>query len=260
MSSNQFQSPARILITGATGGIGSALAQRYAKPGRNLVLQGRDVVRLEKLATACQALGADVDTAALDFSNAQALDAWLDQLAGQEAFDLLIVNAGVSSNVRQNPEGETWESIQHVIDINLRAALQTVAKLLPTMRQRGHGQIALISSLSAYYGLGLTPAYCASKAALKAYGEASRSWLGGEGIAVNVVLPGFVKTPMSDGFPAAKPFMLQPDRAARIIERGLMRNRARISFPFPLSFAMWGLSVLPAAISERILRALHYGD
>lgn len=260
MSVNRFRSPSRILITGATGGIGGALARRYAQPGRTLILQGRDEAKLAQLAAACRTLGADVNTGALDFRNAQALNAWLDQLAGQETFDLLIINAGVSSNVRQNPEGETWESVQHVIDINLRAALQTVTRLLPAMRQRGHGQIALISSLSAYYGLGLTPAYCASKAALKAYGEASRSWLGSEGIAVNVVLPGFVKTPMSESFPAAKPFMLQPDEAARIIERGLLLNRARISFPFPLSFAMWGLSVLPAAVSERILRALHYGN
>jgi short-subunit dehydrogenase len=247
------------LITGASGGIGGALARRYAQPGRSLILQGRDPARLESIVDACRALGAEVQSAVVDFSDRQETANWLEQLATQTAIDLLIVNAGITSNVRDNAEGETWDAVQQVIDVNLHAAMHTVNSLLPAMRRQGRGQIALISSLSAYHGLGLTPAYCASKAALKAYGEALRGWLGSEGIAVNVVLPGFVETSMSARFPAAKPFMLRPDKAAQIIERGLARNRARISFPFPLNLAMWGLSVLPTALSERILRVLGYG-
>jgi short-subunit dehydrogenase len=235
------------------------LARRYAQPGRTLILQGRNPTRLKNIVDACRKLGAETQSAVVDFGDHQRLNDWLEELATQKSPDLLIVNAGVTSNVRENPDGESWDAVQQVIDVNLHAALHTVNSLLPAMRRRGHGQIALVSSLAAYHGLGLTPAYCASKAALKAYGEALRGWLRSEGIAVNVVLPGFVETSMSERFPAAKPFMLQPDKAAQIIERGLASNRARISFPFPLNFAMWGLSVMPATVSERILRMLHYG-
>jgi short-subunit dehydrogenase len=142
--------------------------------------------------------------------------------------------------------------------INALAAMATVAGLLPSMRRRGRGQIALISSLSAWYGLGLTPAYCASKAALKAYGEALGGWLAPHGIGVTVVLPGFVRSAMSDRFPGPRPFLITPDRAARCIRRGLERGRSRIAFPWPLALGMWCLAVLPSGLSRWILGRLGY--
>ena len=132
-------------------------------------------------------------------------------------------------------------------------------ELLPSMRARGHGQIALVSSLAAYYGLPVTPSYCASKAGIKAYGEAMRGWLAGEGICVSVVMPGYVESQMCREMPGPKPFMWSPERAAAYIRQGLARNEARISFPFPLNLGTWFLAVLPAALSERILRLFKYG-
>jgi short-subunit dehydrogenase len=126
------------------------------------------------------------------------------------------------------------------------------------MRRRRTGQIALVSSLAAYVGMPVTPVYCASKAALKAYGEALRGWLAPQGVAVNVVLPGFVRTAMSDRFTAAKPWMMSPEEAALRIRRGLERNHARIAFPRPLAWGMWALSVLPMGMSQRILRSFGY--
>jgi short-subunit dehydrogenase len=146
-----------------------------------------------------------------------------------------------------------------VIDVNLKAAMALSHALIPGMRRRGSGQIALMSSLSAYFGLPVTPAYCASKAGLKAYGEALRGWLAPEGIAVNVVLPGFVASAMSDRFPAPRPFMMQPARAARLIRRGLARNRAHVAFPWPLRLGMWSLGLLPPDLSLLILRRLGFG-
>jgi short-subunit dehydrogenase len=144
------------------------------------------------------------------------------------------------------------------MEVNLHAALATAHVLAQVMRQRGCGQIALISSLSAYFGLPVTPSYCASKAALKAYGESLRGSLAGFGIAVNVVLPGFVETDMSARFPGPKPLQQSPDAAAAVIRRGLARNRARIAFPAPLSWGMWWLSVLPPGVSIRILKRLGF--
>jgi hypothetical protein len=113
------------------------------------------------------------------------------------------------------------------------------------MRARRSGQLALISSLAAYYGLPVTPSYCASKAALKAYGEAIRGWLASEGVRVSVVMPGYVESQMCREMPGPKPFLWSAERAAQHIRLGLARNRARISFPFPLNLGTWLLAVLP---------------
>jgi len=253
-----YASPVSILITGATGGIGKALALAYAAPARTLVLHGRDAVKLGALKLACEQRGAQVILLVVDLMDVEKLMSSLDAVCRGAAVDLVIVNAGTTNS--PGADGEAWADIQRVIDINLRAAMATIAGVLPHLRDRRHGQVALISSLSAYAGLPVTPAYNASKAALKIYGESLRGWLGPQGIAVNVVLPGFVETAMSAKFPAAKPFLLSPESAALKIKSGLTRNQARISFPLPLAFGMWALSVLPVAWSQWILRKMGFAD
>ncbi|MBL8398445.1 MAG: SDR family NAD(P)-dependent oxidoreductase [Candidatus Accumulibacter sp.] len=259
MTGSTPSSPHTVLITGATGGIGGALAQIYAEAGRTLILQGRNAMRLEELAGSCTARGARVLTEVLDLTDRQATDQWLRQVSLAEAPDLVIVNAGLNNNISSDGAGERWQDIRSVLEVNLIAALATIDAVLPMMRARKRGQIALISSLAAYHGLPITPSYCASKAGLKAYGEALRGWLAPEGIWVNVVMPGYVESKMCREMRGPKPFLWPPERAAAYIRRGLARNRARISFPFPLNFGTWWLAVLPAGISWRILRLLNYG-
>ncbi len=258
-ASRSYRNPGTVLITGASGGIGAALAKLYAEPGRSLVLHGRNADKLAALVSVCRERGARVTVVTGDLRDAEG---WMQRLAAfcaDRPLDLAIVNAGVTAHIGDRGEGESWAAIDEIIDINIRGTLATVQALLPAMRRHRCGQIALVSSLSAYYGLPITPAYCASKAALKAYGEGLRGWLTPEGIAVTVILPGFVATPMSARFPGPKFFVLRPEVAAAAIRTGLARNRARISFPVPLSWGMWWLAVLPPAVSERILRLAGYG-
>ena len=258
-SRRSWQHPSTILITGATGGIGAALARSYAQHGRTLLLHGRDATRLASVTRDCELRGAQVHAVIFDLRDAAAGIEVLRSLSTQHVIDLAIVNAGVSSAIGTGEEAENWDVARAVLAVNLDGAIATVAGVLPEMRRRSAGQIALVSSLAAYFGLPVTPIYCASKAALKTYGEALRGWLAPQGIAVNVVLPGFVRTAMSDRFAAGKPLMLSPERAAILIRRGLERNRARIAFPRMLAWGMWWLAVLPPPISQRILRVLGYG-
>jgi short-subunit dehydrogenase len=250
-----MRAPSRILITGATGGIGSALALAYAQPGRTLWLQGRRREVLAQLAKECADRGARVHSEVLDVRDTQALIGWVDGFARE--VDLAIVNAGVSSNMRT---GERWEDVDHILQVNVRGAMAVVCAVLPSMRERGSGQIALVTSIAAWHGVPVIPAYSASKAALKAYGEALRGWLAGSGVEVNVVLPGFVHSAMSDRFPARRRFMVSPEEAARRIQRGLADNRAYIAFPFLPSLFMRTLAILPPAVSQSLLRALGYSS
>ncbi len=245
--------PTRVLITGATGAIGFALAEVYARPSVTLHLHGRNETRLSEVAAACTAKGAEVRTQLLDLRDFSALQDWLGSLG---PLDLVIINAGMNTHIGPNGEPEPWDEVEELLDVNLKAAMVAVQAVLPAMRARGSGQIALVSSLAGYFGLPVTPTYCATKAGLKAYGEALRGWLAPEGIRVNVIMPGYVRSPMCDDMPGPKPFLWSPERAAKAIMRGLKRDHERISFPFPLNWGTWWLAVLPASFSTRIVRWL----
>ncbi|MCP3867015.1 MAG: SDR family NAD(P)-dependent oxidoreductase, partial [Gammaproteobacteria bacterium] len=191
----------RILLIGATSAIGGALAEIYARHGVVLYLHGRNEERLTEVASRCRAKGTEVVTHLLDVRDFTAMQGWLRTL---DALDLVIITAGINTHIGPAGEPEPWDRVEALMDVNLKAAMVIVQSVLPAMRARGRGQIALFSSLAAYFGLPVTPSYCASKAAIKAYGEALRGWLGPQGIRINVIMPGYVKSPMCDEMPGPK--------------------------------------------------------
>ncbi|MCE5241671.1 MAG: SDR family NAD(P)-dependent oxidoreductase [Syntrophobacteraceae bacterium] len=249
-----------VLITGATGAIGGALAEVYAAPGGTLILLGRNRKRLAEAAERCELKGARVLMYCIDLRDRDALCAALKEICAAECPDLVIANAGVSTGIGPDGAPERWEKVEELLEVNVLGTVATVNSVLPFMIDRGCGQIALISSLAGYYGLPITPSYSASKAAIKAYGEGLRGWLAPKGIRVNVVMPGNVDSEMCRNDPGPKPFLWPAERAAEAIRKGLAADRPRISFPFPLDWGCWFLSILPPALSERILRLLHYAS
>lgn len=252
-----------VLITGATGAIGGALANAYADPSTHLVLHGRQQEKLEALATTCRQQGAQVTLSTINLTDDHALKSWLAEVCAQQVPDILIANAGKNTHPQGPDILEPWADVQALLDINLKTPIAMVQHLVPAMQTRGSGQLVLISSLAAWHGLPTTPSYSASKAGIKAYGEGLRGLLAPHGIGVTVVMPGYVTSPMCKAMPGPKPWEWPPKRAAKVIKRGIAANRARISFPFPLNFGTWWLAVLPAGISQWLIKRLgfnHSGD
>jgi short-subunit dehydrogenase len=246
--------PRFILITGASNGIGAALARAYAAPRTHLALCGRDAARLAAVANMCRERGAEVIEACLDVTEAAALAAWIENVDRASPLELVIANAGVQGGLSRGGAGESLDELHRVMAVNFGGVSNTIHPVLPAMRRRRRGQIALIASLAALRGLPYSPGYCASKAAVRIYGEALRSWLAPEGIGVSVVLPGFVETRLSNTVSGPKPLILSPERAAAIIRHGLAKGRRQIAFPYPLYLGMQLIRVLPAGLVDPILR------
>lgn len=257
--SHKTDLPSRILITGASGALGAALAEEYAAPGRHLLLHGRNAEALQQVADTCRAKGALVETHVLDLSSPDSVHVWMTELCTRHVPDLVIANAGRNTNVGEDCAGEPFTEAVALVQVNLLSTMALFDAVLPFYRSQGRGQFAIISSLAAYYGLAMTPTYCATKAALKSYGTSLRAWLHKENIHVSTIFPGYVASRMCSAMPGPKPFLMTPQKAARRIRRGLERNRARISFPFPLNLGVWGLGLLPVCLAMPVARLLGYG-
>ncbi|MCC8396970.1 SDR family NAD(P)-dependent oxidoreductase [Paraburkholderia sp. MMS20-SJTR3] len=250
--------PRHIVITGASAGLGRSLALAYAGQGIVLGMIGRDTNRLEASAQACRARGAQVETAQIDVRDAAAIEDWLNGFDDRHPIDLLIANAGAASTLASPRDWEELERTAAIVDTNFYGAIHAVLPVVTRMRARKHGHVALISSIAALRGMAISPAYCASKAAIKAYGDSVRPLLLRDGIRMSIVLPGFVKTAMSDVFPGDKPFLWSADKAAAHIQRKLTAGRSEIAFPSLLALGMRLLPLLPATLADAILGALSY--
>ncbi|NYZ14897.1 SDR family NAD(P)-dependent oxidoreductase [Azospirillum sp. RWY-5-1] len=248
-----MREPGSIVITGASSGIGESLARLYAARGIALALTGRDRDRLEAVAAACRGQGAAVTAAVIDVTDREGMAEWLLGVDQAAPVDLLIANAGVSAGTGR--AGETEEQARFIFDVNLTGVLNSIHPLLPAMRQRRRGQIAIVSSLAGFRGMPGAPAYSASKAAVRVYGEALRGELAADGVEVSVVCPGFVRSRMTARNPFPMPFLMDGETAARIIRSRLARNRGRIAFPWPTAAAVWLLAALPPGLTDRLLRA-----
>lgn len=252
------RAPRHIAITGASAGLGKALALTYARPGVVLCLGARDADRLHASASQCRDRGAIVLAETVNVRDAAATQQWLVRFDAQYAIDLVIANAGASSTLSSTSDWESREVTTAIVDTNFLGAMHTVLPVIERMRSRGGGQVALISSIAALRGMAISPAYCASKAALKAWGDSVRPLLARDGIALSVVLPGFVQTAMSDAFPGNKPLQWSADKAANHIQRALAARRAEIAFPGLLAFGTRLLPLLPAGLADAILTRLSY--
>lgn len=240
-----------IMITGASSGLGKALAVEYAAPETTLLLYGRNLERLQEVATACVAKGAQARIAVADVTDPIKMAAQINDFDAFCKLDLVIANAGISAGTGGGTENA--EQVRRIFTTNVNGVLNTVLPIIPRMKAKGGGQIAIVSSIAGYRGQPGAPAYAASKAAVKSWGEGLRPDLAPHGIRVNVICPGFVETPMTSVNHFKMPFIMKPEKAAKIIRKGLEQNKARISFPWPMAGFMWLAALLPPAWTDGIL-------
>jgi len=238
-----------VFITGASSGLGEALARHYAARGAVLGLFARRADALQGLAA--QLEPARVLTYPGDVRDAAALlSAGADFLQRCGAPDVVIANAGVSRGVLTD-HVEDLAMFREVLDTNVLGLVHTFAAFLPAMRARRTGVLAGVASLAGFRGLPGSGAYSASKAAAIAYLESLRVELAGSGLAVVTICPGYIATPMTARNPYRMPFMMKPEAAARSIARAIDRRRRFHVLPWPMALVGAGLRLLPRAWYDR---------
>lgn len=237
------------IVTGASSGIGRAVAIQLAQAGWRLGLIGRDADRLAQVARDC---GGNVSIAAIDMCDTDAFSAFV---AGFGAVDLYVSNHGILDGRREGELVEAGEVAGNVLAINLASAVGALHVVLPGMQAAGKGQIVLVSSLAGLSPLPDAPAYSASKAGLVMYGLSLREALRGTGVGVSVCCPGYVSTPMGGEHLGNRPHEITPEDAARRIVKNTLANKRLFGFPAPL----WPMALFSLLIPEGLLR-LFNGD
>ncbi|MBR4654073.1 MAG: SDR family NAD(P)-dependent oxidoreductase [Kiritimatiellae bacterium] len=238
-----------ILITGASSGIGAALAVECARRGaKALFLCGRDAARLETVAAECRAAGtAEVRAEIVDVTDEGAVSRWMAACDAAFPLGLVFANAGRGTG------RESAENVRATFALNVGGVVNTVLPAIELYRARkAGGQIVITASIAGYAPLPGCPSYAATKAGMKSWGLSLRGFLRPEGIRVNVVCPGFVRSRLTDRNTCPMPFFMEAPKAARIILDRVERNVGLIAFPWPMRLAVWGMSLLPWRLAEFI--------
>lgn len=251
---NVENQPLSIFITGASSGIGRAISEIYASPNTTLFICGRNLERLQQVEKICTQKGATVHILQFDTTDKEETKSALYNANKIKPLDLVIANAGVSGGVLGDENSEN--SIRQIFKTNIDGVINTVLPAIEIFKTKRKGQIALMSSIAGFRGLMNCPSYSASKNFVKAWGEALRGALKPENIKVSIICPGFVKTPLTDKNLFKMPFLMQPEKAAQIIQKGLQKNKGIIAFPKIMHFSIALLTALPRCLTNPIFEYL----
>ncbi len=239
-----------VLITGASSGIGRALAMQLARKGAAVGLLARRAEILNQVAESIESCGGRALALPADVTDAAAVrDAVRELRQRFGPIDVLVANAGISVNTFVPDLCE--KKIADLMNVNVLGVVNSVSAVLPDMVNRGRGHLVGNSSLAAYRGLPQTAAYCASKAAVSSFFEAVRIDLRGSGVDVTIIHPGFVKTPLIANI-RRTPYVMELDQAVKKIVRAIEKRKKRYSFPWQLATYARACKLLPISMYDWI--------
>lgn len=241
-----------VFLTGASSGIGEALALAIAKQGATLGLLARRRELLDDLAARCEAAGGTARVFAADVTDPAAVEKAADELRAEFGhIDILIANAGIGGNNAETRALQP-EFVKKVIDINLMGSFHSIAAVLPQMIERGAGQLVAVSSLAGIRGLPKSAAYSASKAGMTALFESVRLDTLGKGIDVTIIQPGFIKTPLTSGRSSKMPFLMELEDAIPLFLGAIEKKKKFAAFPWQLAAVVRAGKVFPAWLYDRV--------
>jgi short-subunit dehydrogenase len=242
------------LITGASSGIGAALAKRLAQHGDHVILVARRLRLLQEVAAEIAKAGGSSEISVCDVTVAEAARGCVaEALRKHGRIDRLILNAGGGG--RTLPEHLTSDEIRAALELNLFGVVNFVEAALPALLQQGNGQIVAVGSIAGYRGLPRAASYGAAKAALMNYIESLRIDLAPRGIAVTLAAPGFVRTKETRK-QRAKPMAMQLEAAVETLARSVLEKKGYVAFPWTMVWLAHAMRLLPASVYDRLIRRL----
>jgi short-subunit dehydrogenase len=248
-----------VIVTGASSGIGRALAVELGKRGARVGLIARRADELSKAAEEVARAGGEALEFPADVRNPSELEEATRRVVEKWGrVDVLVANAGMSSTT----SGVSLDAgeASNVITVNVIGVVNSVAAVLPTMLKQKSGHLVAISSLAAYRGLPKSGVYSASKAAVSTFFESLRLDLHGQGVDLTVIHPGFVRTPMTAGRKNKLPFLLEVDDAACRIIRAIERRARAYAFPWQLASAVRLIRHMPGRLYDRFASRTSFRD
>ncbi len=244
---------ANILISGASSGIGAALARSYATPQAHLTLWGRNFARLEAVAEDCRARGSQVTTNCFDLADLKVLIAALAEADQHAPTDIAIFNAGLGGSLPHEAIAQDAVIAAAMAMVNFTAPVVAANDIAVRMGARGAGHIVLIGSIAGLFALPMAPTYSGSKAGLMMFAEALRARVKRHGVSVTLVSPGFIDTPMSQSLSEPRPFLISADQAAAIINKKVARGARHIIVPWPFAIIAAIAGLVPKALVRAVL-------
>ncbi|MCY7374451.1 MAG: SDR family NAD(P)-dependent oxidoreductase [Pyrinomonadaceae bacterium] len=241
-----------IFLTGASSGIGEALALELAERGATLGLLARREDLLKELAAKCETVGGKARALVGDVVDAKAVQGAADILRNEFGrIDILIANAGIGGNNAETRSLQP-EAVKKVIDINLIGAVNAVAAVLPPMLEKGSGHLVAISSLAGFRGLPKSAAYSASKAGMTAFFESVRLDVQDKGISVTIIQPGFIKTPLTSGRASKMPFLMELEDSIPLFLNAIEKRKKFAAFPWQLATFVRLGRIFPAWLYDKV--------
>ncbi|HET9957939.1 MAG TPA: SDR family NAD(P)-dependent oxidoreductase [Polyangiaceae bacterium] len=245
----------KVFITGASSGIGAAMAREYAKGGARLGLVARRADALERLASELREAGAKVHVYAADVTDASAMRVALDDFAataagGASSIDRVIANAGIG--IGDTLRSGDAEAVAQLIRVNVIGVTNTLVPAIPMMLKQGTGTLVAVSSVAGFRGLPGRAAYSASKAAILTFMEALRMQLVGTGVHAMTLCPGFVRTPLTATLTHKLPFLMEVDEAARDMVQAVEQRKATFTLPWQMNLLRHVVAHAPEWLVRRM--------